>query len=73
MTRDALKDTGKFEVRRVDIVGPKVGGELREKGVMAMLLSILGILIYVAVRFEWRFAVASIAALIHDVSRNNFV
>jgi len=68
VTRDALKDTGKFEVRRVDIVGPKVGGELREKGVMAMLLSILGILIYVAVRFEWRFAVASIAALIHDVS-----
>lgn len=68
VTRDALKGTGNFEVRRVDIVGPKVGSELREKGVMAMLLAILGILIYVAVRFEWRFAVASIAALIHDVS-----
>ncbi|MEJ2468463.1 MAG: protein translocase subunit SecF [Campylobacterales bacterium] len=68
VTREALKGTGNFEVRRVDIVGPKVGGELREKGVMAMLLAILGILIYVAVRFEWRFAVASIAALIHDVS-----
>ncbi len=68
VTRAALKGTGNFEVRRVDIVGPKVGGELREKGVMAMLLAILGILIYVAVRFEWRFAVASIAALIHDVS-----
>jgi len=68
VTREALKGTGDFEVRRVDIVGPKVGGELREKGVMAMLLAILGILIYVAVRFEWRFAVASIAALIHDVS-----
>ncbi|UFS63032.1 protein translocase subunit SecF [Sulfurimonas sp. HSL-3221] len=68
VTREALKGTGSFEVRRVDIVGPKVGGELREKGVMAMLLAILGILIYVAVRFEWRFAVASIAALIHDVS-----
>ena len=68
VTREALKGTGSFEVRRVDIVGPKVGGELREKGVMAMLLAILGILIYVAVRFEWRFAVASIVALIHDVS-----
>ncbi len=68
ITRAALKDTGNFEVRRVDIVGPKVGGELREKGVMAMLLAILGILIYVAVRFEWRFAVASIVALVHDVS-----
>jgi preprotein translocase subunit SecF len=68
VTREALKGTGNFEVRRVDIVGPKVGGELREKGVMAMLLAIMGILIYVAVRFEWRFAVASIAALIHDVS-----
>ncbi|MHC3993725.1 protein translocase subunit SecF [Thiomicrolovo sp. ZZH C-3] len=68
VTREALKGTGSFEVRRVDIVGPKVGSELREKGVMAMLLAILGILIYVAVRFEWRFAVASIAALIHDVS-----
>jgi len=68
VTREALKGTGNFEVRRVDIVGPKVGGELREKGVMAMLLAILGILVYVAVRFEWRFAVASIAALIHDVS-----
>jgi preprotein translocase subunit SecF len=68
VTREALGGTGKFEVRRVDIVGPKVGSELREKGVMAMLLAILGILIYVAVRFEWRFAVASIVALIHDVS-----
>jgi len=68
VTREALKGTGSFEVRRVDIVGPKVGGELREKGVMAMLLSILGILIYVAFRFEWRFAVASVVALIHDVS-----
>lgn len=68
VTRQALQGTGDFEVRRVDIVGPKVGGELREKGVMAMLLAIIGILIYVAIRFEWRFAVASIAALIHDVS-----
>ncbi len=68
VTREALKGTGNFEIRRVDIVGPKVGSELREKGIMSMLLAIAGILIYVAFRFEWRFAVASIVALIHDVS-----
>jgi len=63
-----LVQTGKFEVRRVDIVGPKVGGELREKGLMALGLSLLVILIYVSFRFEWRFAVASIFALVHDVT-----
>ncbi len=68
VTREALKGTGKFEIRRVDIVGPKVGSELKEKGLMALFLSVAAILIYVAFRFEWRFAVASIAALIHDVS-----
>lgn len=63
-----LDQTGKFEVRRVDIVGPKVGGELREKGLMALGLSLVVILIYVSFRFEWRFAVASILALAHDVT-----
>ena len=63
-----LDSTGKFEVRRVDIVGPKVGGELREKGLMALGLSLLVILAYVSFRFEWRFAVASILALAHDVT-----
>ena len=66
--RTLLASTGRFEVRRVDMVGPKVGSELREKGLMAMVLSILAILIYVAFRFEWRFAIASILALVHDVS-----
>ncbi len=66
--RELLKNTGKFKIRRVDMVGPKVGSELREKGIMAMVLSILTILIYVTFRFEWRFAIASILALIHDVS-----
>ncbi|SFV68901.1 Protein-export membrane protein SecF (TC 3.A.5.1.1) [hydrothermal vent metagenome] len=66
--RAILKDTGKFEVRRVDMVGAKVGSELREKGLMAMLLALMGILIYVSLRFEWRFAVASVMALIHDVT-----
>jgi len=66
--RTLLKDTGKFEVRRVDMVGAKVGSELREQGIMSMLLAILGILIYVSFRFEWRFAVASVLALVHDVT-----
>lgn len=63
-----LQGTGDFEIRRVDIVGPKVGSELREKGIMAMVISIIAILGYIAFRFEWRFAVASIFALIHDIS-----
>jgi preprotein translocase subunit SecF len=65
---DLLADTGKFEIRRVDMVGAKVGSELREKGLMSLLLAIIGILIYVSFRFEWRFAVASVMALIHDVT-----
>jgi len=68
VTREALAGTGNFEIRRVDIVGPKVGSELKEKGIMSLVLAIVGILIYVAFRFEWRFAVASIVALIHDIS-----
>ncbi len=66
--RTLLQDTGNFEVRRVDMVGAKVGSELREKGLMAMVLAIIGILIYVSFRFEWRFAVASVMALMHDVT-----
>ena len=63
-----LKDTGEFEIRRVDMVGPKIGGELREKGLKATIFAIIGILIYLTFRFEWRFALASVVALIHDVS-----
>ena len=63
-----LASTGDFEIRRVDMVGAKVGGELREKGIMALSLSLIMILIYLSVRFEWRFAVASVFALIHDIT-----
>ncbi len=62
-----LKDTGKFEVRRADVVGPKVGNELRNKGLMAIAVSLIAILIYIALRFEWRFALAAIISEIHDV------
>jgi preprotein translocase subunit SecF len=63
-----LAPLGKFEVRRVDIVGAKVGGELTEKGIKALTFAIIGILIYVAFRFEWSFAVASVLALVHDIT-----
>ena len=55
------------EMRRVEFVGPQVGDELKEQGGLAMLYALGAILIYVMFRFEWRFAVGSVAALVHDV------
>ena len=55
------------QMRRVEFVGPQVGGELTEKGGLAMIYALIGILIYVAWRFEWRFALGAVAALVHDV------
>lgn len=55
------------EVRRVEFVGAQVGGELTEQGGLAVLFALLGILAYVALRFEYRFAVGSVVALVHDV------
>lgn len=59
--------TDKIDVRRRDFVGSKVGKELRDKGGIAMLLALGGILVYVMFRFEWRFALGAIVATIHDV------
>ena len=55
------------ELRRVEFVGPQVGKELATDGAMALLLVILGIVVYLAMRFEWRFAVSAIIANLHDV------
>lgn len=55
------------QMRRVEFVGPQVGDELKEQGSLAMLYALIGILIYVTFRFEWRFAVGSVVALVHDV------
>lgn len=60
-------DGAKPELRRVEFVGPQVGKELAADGGMALLLVIMGIMIYLALRFEWRFAVAAIIANLHDV------
>ena len=56
-----------IEVRRREFVGAKVGAELRDDGGIAMLIALGGILVYVMLRFEWRFALGAIVALIHDV------
>src|SRR5213593_4464445 len=53
--------------QRVEFVGPQVGKELYENGALALLLVSIGIVVYLALRFEWRFAVAAIAANLHDV------
>ena len=58
---------GQVELRRVEFVGPQVGDELAEDGALAVLVALIAILMYVAMRFEWRFAVGAVAALAHDV------
>ena len=55
------------DLRRVEFVGPQVGDELAEDGALAVLVALMAILLYVALRFEWRFAVGSVVALVHDV------
>lgn len=65
--KEDLKGTGDFEIRKVDMVGPKVGNELREKGLTAFVLALLVILLSVTVRYEFRFALAGVAALLHDI------
>ncbi|MBL4700606.1 MAG: protein translocase subunit SecF [Phycisphaeraceae bacterium] len=64
---NALQSTGELSMRRVEFVGPQVGEELRDDGGLAVLYALFGILIYVALRFEYRFSLGSVAALIHDV------
>lgn len=60
-------DQPKVELRKVEFIGPQVGDELIEHGLIAVVVVCLGIMIYLAIRFEWRFAVAAIVANMHDV------
>lgn len=62
----ATVDDG-MEMRRVEFVGPQIGEELAEQGGLALLYALFGILLYVSFRFQWRFAVGAVLALIHDV------
>jgi preprotein translocase subunit SecF len=58
---------GEVQMRRVEFVGPQVGDDLTEQGILAVVYSLIGIFIYVMFRFQWRFSVGSVAALIHDI------
>ncbi|MDX9745036.1 MAG: protein translocase subunit SecF [Syntrophales bacterium] len=59
--------TGSFEIQRTEVVGPKIGKDLTKKALLAIIFSWIGILIYVGFRFEFRYAVGGVIALIHDV------
>ena len=58
---------GVIDMRRVEFVGPQVGDELTEQGILAVVYALIGIFLYVMMRFQWRFSVGAVAALVHDV------
>ena len=64
--KNSLSDKS-VEYRRTEFVGPKVGGELVKAGIIAVVFSLIGILLYIWLRFKWNFALGAIIALIHDV------
>ncbi len=64
---DGVLGAGNYHVVRTEAVGPKVGGELRQRAFLAILLSFVAVLAYLAYRFEWRFGLAAIAATAHDI------
>lgn len=61
------EEGGEVAIKRIEFIGPQVGEELRDQGGLGMLLAMGGILLYVSLRFQMKFAVASIVALVHDV------
>lgn len=64
----ALRQAGEqLEVKKVEFVGPQVGEELRDQGGLGLLLALGGVMLYLAFRFQWKFGVAAIISLIHDV------
>ena len=64
---DAIVDNDKVALSRVEFVGPQFGKELVEKGILALIYALGFVMIYVALRFEWKFGVGSVIALVHDV------
>ena len=56
-----------YDIRRTEFVGPTVGAELAEKGILAVVCALLAIMVYIWFRFEWQFSIAAILALAHDV------
>jgi len=61
------QENADVEMRRIEFVGPQVGEDLTEQGALAMIYALIGILIYIMVRFQWRFAPGAVISLIHDV------
>jgi preprotein translocase subunit SecF len=59
---------GEIEMRRVEFVGPQVGDELAEQGILAVIYAMVGVFLYVMFRFQWRFSVGAVVALIHDIT-----
>ena len=68
LIKSALKQNFPYEIeyRKVDFVGPQVGNQMIQSGIMAMLLSFLSIMVYIWIRFEWQFGIGVLAALVHD-------
>lgn len=64
---ESVYGEGKVDIRRVEMVGPQVGKDLRQKGLLSISYAMIGILIYIAWRFELRYAIGAIIALLHDV------
>ncbi|MCG8466140.1 MAG: protein translocase subunit SecF [Xanthomonadales bacterium] len=60
-------NVGEMELGRVEFVGPQIGSELRDQGGLAMVYVLIGILIYIAMRFQWRFSLGAVLALVHDL------
>jgi len=58
---------GEIEMRRVEFVGPQVGDELANQGILAVIYAMVGVFLYVMFRFQWRFSVGAVAALLHDI------
>ncbi len=61
-----VKGEGSFEIKKIEMVGPRVGADLKKRGAWALFYSLLGILIYVSLRFDYRFAPGGVIALMHD-------
>lgn len=64
---EAAFGAGKYEIRRMEAIGPKVGRDMTRKGIWALTLSLIAILVYVSIRFEFSYALGGIVALFHDV------
>lgn len=64
---DQVLGQGSYTIAKTEAVGPKVGSELRQKALFAILLSFVAVLLYLAYRFEWRFGLAAVAATAHDI------